>query len=201
MPRARRSERRALIGGALCGLVVAAAVGASGALDGCGGTPRSAAPAPAAARAALADSPPALAAIHSQADRLLGGGPAAFNARLRTLRGYPVVVNKWASWCGPCQSEFPVFQRVSVALGRRVAFLGIDGKDADAQAAAFLRRFPVSYPSYVDPREQIARALEASTYYPETLFFTAAGRMNYLHAGPYETAADLERDVRRYAIG
>src|ERR671936_853689 len=71
---------------------------------------------------------------------LLGGGAAAFRARLRGLRGHPVVVNKWASWCGPCRSEFPYFQRLGVELGRRVAFLGVDGNDNDSDSRRFLRR-------------------------------------------------------------
>ncbi len=171
------------------------------ALAGCGGsTPaRSALSAPA-EQAQLRGSPPALAALHLQADHLLSGGPAGFAARLRALRGHPVVVNKWASWCGPCQSEFPAFQRVSAGLGRQVAFLGLDGKDQPAAAAAFLARLPVSYPSYSDPDEAIARSIQAVTFYPQTIYFNAAGRQVYVHAGPYLTAAALMRDIRFYAL-
>src|SRR6266566_5227726 len=68
--------------------------------------------------------------------------PAAFKSRLAGLRGYPVVVNKWASWCGPCQTEFPAFQRAAVKYGRQVAFVGLNGKgDSLTDAAAFLRSF------------------------------------------------------------
>ncbi|MGI9183951.1 MAG: TlpA family protein disulfide reductase [Solirubrobacteraceae bacterium] len=173
------------------------------ALTGCGGGhAHSAAPSPSAERAAFNGSPAPLAALHAQADELLGGGTAAFRARLAALHGYPVVVNKWASWCGPCQSEFPVFQQASVKYGRRVAFIGIDGKDGDGSATAFLRRFPVSYPSYTDPHESIAQAYQAATYYPQTLFFGADGHARYVydHAGPYESAAALEKDIRLYGL-
>jgi cytochrome c biogenesis protein CcmG/thiol:disulfide interchange protein DsbE len=131
----------------------------------------------------------------------VAGGPTAFNALLASLRGFPVVVNKWASWCDPCQVEFPSFQRAAVVFARQVAFVGIDGKDHSAAAAAFLHRFPVTYPSYVDPQESIAREIEAATYYPQTVYFDRRGRIVYDHAGPYLSAAALEQDVRRYALG
>ena len=170
------------------------------ALAGCGTQAHSAAPATASVTAAFKGSPPALASLHAQADQLLAGGPSAFHVRLDGLRGYPVVVNKWASWCGPCQTEFPAFQRASVTYGRQVAFIGIDGKDSDPSAQAFLRRFPVTYPSYVDPQESIARTIQAAIYYPQTVYFDRQGKMVFDHAGPYETAAALEQDIRRYVL-
>jgi cytochrome c biogenesis protein CcmG, thiol:disulfide interchange protein DsbE len=169
-------------------------------LAACGNAPRSTAPTPAQSARALRGSPEPLATLHAQANRLLGGGDGAFEARLGSLRGYPVVVNKWASWCGPCQSEFPSFQQASVRYGKRVAFLGLDGKDHDPSAAAFLRRFPVSYPSYVDPQERVARSIQAATYYPQTVYFGRDGKVIYDHAGPYLNAGALEQDIRRYAL-
>jgi cytochrome c biogenesis protein CcmG/thiol:disulfide interchange protein DsbE len=167
---------------------------------GCGATPRSAAPSTGEIAQALRGSPAPLAMLHAQADRLLGGEASAFRARLSSLRGYPVVVNKWASWCGPCQSEFPSFQRASVKYGTRVAFVGLDGKDHNPAAAAFLRRFPVTYPSYVDPQERVAGAIQAATYYPQTVYIGRDGRIVYDHAGPYLSSGALEQDIRRYAL-
>src|SRR5687767_12200523 len=54
-----------------------------------------------AAKQRLQGSPPALAALHDQSGELLDGGVDAFEARLEKLRGHPVVINKWASWCDP----------------------------------------------------------------------------------------------------
>ena len=172
------------------------------ALAGCGsGQPHSAAPSARSVSAAFKGSPAPLAKLHDQANQLLPGGPSAFKARLAGLRGYPVVVNKWASWCGPCQSEFPAYQKASVTYGKRVAFVGIDGKDHDGSAKAFLKRFPVTYPSYTDPGENIARTIQAASYYPLTVYFDRSGKIVFVHAGPYLNAGALERDVRRYALG
>jgi cytochrome c biogenesis protein CcmG, thiol:disulfide interchange protein DsbE len=168
---------------------------------GCGtATPHNAAPPQGTVTAAFKDSPAPLAKIHAQANQLIGGGSAAFEARLRSLRGHPVVVNMWASWCEPCQSEFPTYQRASVAYGRQVAFLGIDAKDQNAAATRFLHKFPVTYPSYTDPNGSIASAINAYQAYPQTFFFNSQGKKVFDKAGPYLSVADLERDIRHYVL-
>ena len=96
---------------------------------------------------ALAGSPPPLASLHQQADQLLGN-ESALAERIRALRGYPIVINAWASWCGPCRSEFTLFAAASARYGRRVAFLGADTDDSAGDAQTFLANHPVSYPSY-----------------------------------------------------
>ena len=153
-------------------------------------------------RAQLAGAPAPLAALHGEASTLLDGGAKAVDARIADLRraGYAVVVNKWAAWCGPCRLEFPVFQRVSVKLGKRVAFLGLDGKDDHDAARRFLAQIPLSYPSYKDPNERAAHALDAGTFYPTTVFVDRQGRRT-VHQGPYDDDATLERDIARYALG
>jgi cytochrome c biogenesis protein CcmG/thiol:disulfide interchange protein DsbE len=151
-------------------------------------------------RARLAGSPVPLAALHAQANEILPGGLSALRARLAELRGHPVVINKWASWCQPCRAEFGAFQRASVAQGREVAFIGVDSGDSSrSDALAFLRSFPVSYPSYYDESGQAGAAVTDSTFTPVTVFYDRNGRQ-YIHQGPYPSTAKLERDVRRYAL-
>jgi cytochrome c biogenesis protein CcmG/thiol:disulfide interchange protein DsbE len=151
-------------------------------------------------RARLVGSPAPLATLHAQAGELLPGGTRAVRARLAALRGRPVVIDKWASWCAPCRAELGIFQRVSLDLGREVAFVGIDSGDTSrAGALAFLRSFPVSYPSYYDQSGQAGLAITDSAFTPVTVFYSRNGSQ-YIHQGPYPSQAKLEQDVRRYAL-
>jgi thiol-disulfide isomerase/thioredoxin len=152
-------------------------------------------------RTRLAGSSQPLAGLHAQADELLSGGLPALHARLATLRGWPVVVNKWASWCLPCRAEFASFQAASLVQGRKVAFVGIDSGDTSrSDALSFLRSFPVSYPSYYDPSGELGATVTDSTFTPVTVFYDRQGAQ-YIHQGPYPSEAKLEEDVRRYALG
>jgi cytochrome c biogenesis protein CcmG, thiol:disulfide interchange protein DsbE len=150
--------------------------------------------------AALAGSPPALAALHRQANELLPGGRDAYEARIATLRGHPAVVNVWASWCGPCRFEFPHFQQAAADYGKRVAFLGIDTQDSDDAASTFLEEAPVPYPSYTDPGKDIDNAIGASLGLPDTAFYDRRGKLVYLKQGPYDDEAELRADIERYAL-
>jgi cytochrome c biogenesis protein CcmG, thiol:disulfide interchange protein DsbE len=150
------------------------------------------------AKRELAGAPAPLAALHTQSAHLLGGGRPAFRRRLAKLEGYPVVVNKWASWCAPCRTEFPIFQSESVAKGKRVAFLGLNAGDSRDPARRFLRASPLPFPSYVDPDEKIAKSIQAPANYPITVFFDARGREVYTHQGGYRKQADLAADLKRY---
>lgn len=150
---------------------------------------------------ALAGAPPTLAALHEQANELLPGGVDAYETRIAALRGYPAVVNVWASWCGPCRFEFPHFQRAAADYGKRVAFLAIDSEDSDDAASTFLREEPVPYPSYTDPDKEIADSIGASLGLPNTAFYDRSGELVYLKQGPYDDEAELRADIERFALG
>jgi cytochrome c biogenesis protein CcmG, thiol:disulfide interchange protein DsbE len=152
------------------------------------------------ARALLAGAPAPLAALHAQGATLLGGGAPALHARLATLKGWPVVVDKWASWCTSCKAEREIFQRAALEEGRRVAFIGVDSKDTSrADAQRFLREAPPSYPSYYDASGKLGEEVTDSSFWPVTVFYDARGK-RFINQGPYESVAELERDVERYAL-
>ena len=147
----------------------------------------------------LAGAPAPLAAVHEQANALLGGGAKGFERRVRALEGYPVVVNKWASWCGPCRYEFPFFQRQATKRAKDVAFLGVNSDDNDGNAKEFLADFPVPFPSYKDPTLEVAAVFNGVQAFPTTAFYDAKGKLAYVHQGGYASEAKLAADIDRYA--
>ena len=181
-------------------LVLLCSVAVAGAASGCGSDePDSAAPSDAAAKRALAGSPAPLAAVHAQANELLDGGPKAFEERLAELKGYPVVVNKWGSWCGPCREEFPYFQAQALERGKQIAFLGVDVQESKAEAKTLLDEYPVTYPSYWDKDLKVSAVFNGVAATPATAYYDRKGKLAYLHQGVYSSEQDLADDIRRYA--
>lgn len=146
----------------------------------------------------LEGAPAPLAALHRRANDIVPAGVDDYRAELRRLRGHPVVVNAWASWCGPCKLEFPVFQKVATRLGKEVAFLGLDVADNRRDAAAFLKKVPVPYPHLEDPDSRIVQFAGAPGGLPATIFYDERGKRAFIHQGGYTTERDLLDDIKRY---
>ena len=148
--------------------------------------------------AKLDGAPPALAALHAQANDLLPGARKGLQQRVRDLRGHPVVINVWAAWCGPCRVELPVLQSASLDWGKRVAFLGVDLRDNRGAARKLLRQIPLTYPSYEDPDGKVYNGYRLLGT-PSTIYYDAAGKQTYIHTGPYQDRAQFDADIKRYA--
>jgi cytochrome c biogenesis protein CcmG/thiol:disulfide interchange protein DsbE len=147
-----------------------------------------------------ADAPAALRANAADANRVVGEGTAALKARLAKLSGHPVVVNQWASWCGPCRAEFPYFARSVARHGARVAFVGVDALDGRGAAEQFIDEQPPGFASIFDPDGDATRFLGGGRGAPMTVFIDAGGRTDHRKLGGYQSAAALDADIRRYAL-
>ena len=117
---------------------------------------------------------------------------ASYRELLGQLRGTPVVVNIWASWCGPCRIEGGDLARASKTYGTRVQFLGIDILDSRSSARDFMREFGWTYPSVYDPTGEIRDRL-GLVGQPVTLFYDASGRLDSTWNGPLTSEALAKR--------
>ncbi len=99
-----------------------------------------------------------------------------FEGVLVGLRGTPVIVNIWASWCSPCRTETPLLQRTWVTHGDEVVILGVGSKDVPSNLLAFMKEFGVSYPNVFDSSGGI-RARLGLRGFPTTYVFGSDGKL------------------------
>lgn len=116
-----------------------------------------------------------------------GGGPApAFSLpdlvdpprtlSLAGLRGRPVLVNFWASWCVPCRKEMPAIEAVAREMGTSVSFIGVDTNDTKSSASSFSAQTGVTYPLGFDPSAKVASSYGVYGL-PTTFFVSRDGRL------------------------
>jgi cytochrome c biogenesis protein CcmG, thiol:disulfide interchange protein DsbE len=127
------------------------------------------------------------------------GGVDAFKQKIEKERGTPVVVNKWASWCGPCRLEFPLFRKQAEERKGKVVFIGVDANDNRGDAEDFLKEEPVPFKHFEDPKLEISAVFNAVQAFPSTAFYDSKGELAFVHQGPYTTEKQLAADIDRYA--
>jgi cytochrome c biogenesis protein CcmG/thiol:disulfide interchange protein DsbE len=114
--------------------------------------------------------------------------------RLSDLRGRPVIVNFWASWCGPCVEEFPLLQAAAAQhRADGLAVVGIVYHDNSEAARAFMARLGASWPAAMDPGDQVAQSFGIYGP-PETFFIDRNGVVRGRQIGQL-TGADLDRQL------
>jgi cytochrome c biogenesis protein CcmG/thiol:disulfide interchange protein DsbE len=114
--------------------------------------------------------------------------------RLADLGGRPVIVNFWASWCGPCVEEFPILARaLREHREEGLVVVGIVVRDNSEAARGFMTRMDAPWPAAMDPGEEIARRFGIYAP-PETFFIDADGTIAGRQIGQL-TSADLDRQL------
>ena len=139
---------------------------------------------------ALVDRTDLRAPVFSLAD-LLSPGQSISSA---DFRGHDLVVNFWASWCVPCETEMPLLESAYRAEHGRVTFLGIDTNDTRNAAIAFLAKVRVTYDAASDPHGRVSSAYRLFGL-PTTVFISSSGRVLGRHIGQMN-ASTIEAALR-----
>jgi cytochrome c biogenesis protein CcmG/thiol:disulfide interchange protein DsbE len=117
---------------------------------------------------------------------------------LRSMAGRPVIVNFFASWCGPCQQETPLFARFYKHTGGRPAIIGVDVNDSSSAAMKFVHKSGVTYPVVADPAPMTASIAYNLPGLPATFFLNARHVIVKRVYGPV-TQAELTTGTRLMA--
>lgn len=109
--------------------------------------------------------------------------------RLSDFKGKPVLINFWATWCGPCRSEFPDFQKASTDDADKLVIIGINNTTTDQkdQVPAFLKEFGVTFPIVLDETGDTAKAYNILGL-PTSIFIDRNGNVNEIFTGPINKA-------------
>lgn len=110
------------------------------------------------------------AALPEFSGPLVSGG----NLRLQALRGRPMLLNLWATWCGPCRREMPALEQLAKSRAGLLAVVAIDQGEDATTARAFARRFGVTFPVVVDTTQQLGTLLHLAGL-PSSFFIDRDG--------------------------
>ena len=125
-----------------------------------------------------------------------GGGPV----QLADLRGKPVVLNFWASWCVPCRAEMPAFERIYRQYrDQGVAFVGLAVEDDPQSARSFVESLAITYPTGMDKRNAAATGYKVVGL-PTTVLISADGQLVNRWNGPV-SEEELADATRRLVAG
>lgn len=105
------------------------------------------------------------------------------NVKLSELRGNVVMINFWASWCGPCRQEMPLldeFYKKYSKLG--FVLLGVNVEEDSSKAANYLKEVPVSFPILYDNTNEVSKMYDIDAM-PSTVLVDRNGNMRFLHRG------------------
>ena len=124
----------------------------------------------------------------------------AGRVRSQDLRGTPLVVNFWASWCGPCRREMPALVSAAKRFDGDVRFVGVNNEDNREDATEFAASAGATYPSGFDPQGEVARRIGLRGM-PTTLFVDANGRILEQRTGELTDATLAKTIDRLFGVG
>ncbi len=191
---------------ALCtAAAVVAVAGCGGSADGdpvASAPVEAAAEQPAATPDTVASKPSAgikakLAASRKDAGKVIDGD---IEQTLASLKGVPVVVKQWASWCPQCSQEFPFFQELADRYRDKVAFVGLNARDDRGDAEAYSAENALKFPSIFDSDGAQSAAIGAGRSWPTTVIYDAGGNRAVVKPGAFATIEELDEYIRRYAL-
>jgi cytochrome c biogenesis protein CcmG/thiol:disulfide interchange protein DsbE len=116
---------------------------------------------------------------------------AAVNGR-NTPNGQPIVLNFWASWCGPCRVEMPYFQNAARRFNGRAAFIGVNQGEDGRTVTEFGNEYGITYPLLVDEQNAISRAYNINSL-PTTIFIDSNGVVREVIIGAISQAVLEDR--------
>lgn len=118
--------------------------------------------------------------------------PEGGEGSIEDFRGQWMLVNVWASWCGPCKEESPALDRFEEANRDRITVVGIDTKDLNGDALAFLREFSIEYPQFRDASGDYTDGELKTTGVPESFLIDPEGNLVAHYPGPFKDEAAIE---------
>ncbi len=119
---------------------------------------------------------------------------------LADLKGDVVLINFWATWCGPCRKEMPLLEQLYQRYSRLgFTLLGVNVEEDSGDADRFLTETPVSFPILFDPANAVSKLYQVSAM-PSTVLVDRQGNLRYLHHGYQDGYEDIYQDQIRSLV-